>query len=117
MGNKLHRIILFIFLLVLSGDYTCAEEPDNSVKSQFRIAIFREQGFPSSGTPILLTSEWLHDNLSKNFSVTYLDISKLSDKRYLNLDNVDLLILPYGEAFPYKAFSQIKEYIFNGGGC
>ena len=27
-----------------------------------------------------------------------------------------MLILPYGEAFPYEAFKSLKDYIFSGGG-
>lgn len=110
------RFVLFIFLLFFLGNYAHAEEIDSSIKSQFKIAVFREQDFPSSGTPALLTPEWLYNKLSKNFSIAYLDASQLENKKYLNLDNFDLLILPYGEAFPYRAFMQIKEYLFEGGG-
>ena len=45
----------------------------------------------------------------------FLILTALSNK-YLNSDNFDLLILPYGEAFPYEAFPSIKEYLFEGGG-
>lgn len=113
---KLYGFILLIFFSVLLGSYAYAEEPLISAKSQFRIAIFKEEDFPAIGIPVSLTSEWLYNNLSKNFSLTYLDFNKLCDKKYFNLSTFDLLILPYGEAFPYKAFAQIKEYLFEGGG-
>nr|MBU1328932.1 cellulase family glycosylhydrolase [Candidatus Omnitrophota bacterium] len=113
---KAYKVFLFVFLFVLLKNYACAEEPANSIEDQFRIAIFKEQDFPSSGTPDLLTPEWLYDNLSKNFSVAYLNASQLSDRKYLNTENFDLFILPYGESFPYKVFQQIKEYLFEGGG-
>jgi len=116
MPFKSYKIIFFIFLSVLSGSYAHTEESLSSVKSQFKIAIFKEKDFLSLGSPVSLTSEWLYDSLSKKFSVTYLDSNKLGDKKYLNLKTFDLLILPYGEAFPYKAFPQIKEYLFEGGG-
>lgn len=113
---KLYGLILFIFLLLLLGSYAYTEGLFASTETQFKIAVFKEEGFPSVGTSISLTPEWLHSNLSANFSVTYLDFTKLSDKKHLNPDTFDLLILPYGEAFPYRAFQQIKEYLFEGGG-
>ena len=116
MPFKLYKIIFFIFLSVLSGSYAYTEEPVSSVKSQFKIAIFKEKDFPSIGSPVSLTPEWLYDGLSKKFFVAYLDFNKLGDKKYLNLKTFDLLILPYGEAFPHKAFPRIKEYLFEGGG-
>jgi hypothetical protein len=101
---KLYKLILSISLLFLLGNCAYLEAQVSSTERQFKIAIFKEQDFPSSGTPILLTPEWLYNNLSGNFFVTYLDFSKLNDKKYLNLDNFDLLIMPYGETFPYSAF-------------
>jgi len=106
----------FITLVVLSKNYLYAEEYVISPRSQFRIAIFKEDGFPAIGTPHLLTPGWLYKFLSRYFSVVYLDSSKLSDRKYLSLNNFDLLILPYGESFPYEAFPSIKEYLFEGGG-
>jgi len=85
-------------------------------ENQFKIAIFKDKGFPSIGTPLALTPEWLHKNISRDFSITYLDSDELSSKERLNTAAFDLLIMPYGEAFPYKAFQNIKEYIFEGGG-
>lgn len=102
--------------MVLLGVDVYAVNPDSPTYNQFRIAIFKEEGFPAIGTPVFLTPEWLYNNLSKNFSITYLDSDKLSDKKYFNSDKFNLLILPYGEAFPYKAFSSMKEYLFEGGG-
>ncbi len=114
---ELRRIglISVIFFLFLSGTILYAANPDYSV-SRYRVAIFKEEGFPAIGTPASLTAEWLYDNLSKNFSVTYLDFSKLCDKSHLNIHNFDLLILPYGESFPYQAFPYMREYLFAGGG-
>ncbi|MBU1088046.1 MAG: hypothetical protein KKD05_11100 [Candidatus Omnitrophica bacterium] len=84
--------------------------------NKFKIAIFKEEGFPAVCVPGLLTPQWLYENISKEFLVSYLDTQELSDKNYLNTEKVDLLILPYGEAFPQEAFKSIKNYIYQGGG-
>jgi hypothetical protein len=101
---------------LLSGIHAYTEKPAFPVKNKFRIAIFKEENFPYLGAPASLTAEWLYNHLSKNFSLTYLDSAKLGDKKYLNPDNFNLLIMPYGETFPYEAFRQIKNYLFIGGG-
>ena len=111
-----HGIFFFVILVVLPKNWLYAEEWLVSPHGQFRIAIFKEDGFPAIGTPRLLTPEWLYNLLSRYFSVVYLDFPKLSDRKYLNSNNFELLILPYGESFPYEAFPCIKEYLFEGGG-
>lgn len=119
-GYKQYWVILFIFLFIAllrsCESSLAAEEPSIPFASQFKIAIFKEEGFPAVGAPALLSPEWLYNCLSGNFSVSYLDSNKLSDKRYFNSGIFDLLILPYGETFPYRAFENIKEYLFEGGG-
>lgn len=108
--------IILAILLFFPKAYAYPQEIDTSSRKQFRIAIFSEKSFPSVGAPSRLTPEWLYEILSGKFSVEYLDSTKLADKKYLNPDKFDLLILPYGEAFPYAAFPQIKEFLMNGGG-
>jgi hypothetical protein len=95
---------------------------DNKLNSQylkntsFNIAIFKEKEFPAEGVPASLTPDFFFKNLSARFSVIYLDADQLSNEQYLDARKLDLLILPYGEIFPYRAFKQIKRYIFEGGG-
>lgn len=113
---KLCWLNFFIFILILSGGYVYSEEQIDSREAQFRIAMFKEKDFPSIGTPVSITPEWLYNNLSADFSVTYLDSDDLGNGECLNTDTFDLLVMPYGEVFPYKAFQNIKEYIFGGGG-
>ena len=110
------KLSVFIFLSLLLIGPARAEKINTDTKNRFRIAIFREEKFLPLGITDSLSPKWLFDNLSKDFSVLYLDSTKLSDKKYLNPENFDLLILPYGEAFPYEAFQNIKEYLFEGGG-
>lgn len=113
---KLYKLILFIFLSFVLGNCAYLEAQVSSTERQFKIAIFREESFPSIECPSSYMPEWLHSNLSEKFPVTYLDSVELSDRKCLNLDNFDLLIMPYGEAFPYNAFQNIKQYLFEGGG-
>ena len=109
-------LFFFIFLVVYLKNILFVGNAAVLNGKQFKVAIFKENDFPAIGMPTLLTSEWLYNCLSKYYSVTYLGFSELRDRGCLNLDNFDLLVLPYGEAFPYKAFSSIKEYLFEGGG-
>jgi hypothetical protein len=115
-----YRVFLIFVLAFLLKDYEnslCAEEVALiHPRREFEIAIFKEEGFPAIATPRLLTPEWLYNTLGKDFSITYLNSSQLKNNKYFNPDNFDLLILPYGEAFPYEEFSSIKEYLFKGGG-
>jgi hypothetical protein len=106
----------FIVLCCLPGHHAYAQEVPRSAEKQFKIALFKESGFPAAGVPASLTPEWLYACLSGRFSVTYVDAAQLSDRGYLRVDNFDLLLLPYGESFPYQAFDSIKAYLFQGGG-
>jgi len=111
------RLFLVLFIILLRYQYTFAEEKIScSLNPNFKIAIFKENYFPKSGVPEHLSPEWLYEELSNIYSVTYLDLTKLSDRKILNINNFDLLILPYGESFPYEAFSILKDFIFAGGG-
>jgi Glycosyl hydrolases family 2 len=82
----------------------------------FIIAVFKEEGFPSEGTPKKLTPQWIYNALKDSYRVRYIDSVDLSQSNLLNPRDIDLLILPYGETFPYQAFPAIKSYIMNGGG-
>ncbi|MHB8154989.1 MAG: cellulase family glycosylhydrolase, partial [Candidatus Omnitrophota bacterium] len=84
--------------------------------ASFNIAIFKEKDFPAEGASASLTPDFFFENLSERFSVIYFDAAQLSDEKYLDSHKIDLLILPYGETFPDQAFTQIKKYIFAGGG-
>jgi hypothetical protein len=90
--------------------------PSIPSRKKFAIAIFREEGFPSEGTPDLLNPEWLYKCLLGRFSVEYVDTEDISDVKRFNAKKYNLLILPYGEAFVYETFPYIKDYLFSGGG-
>jgi len=114
--STLYSLFLFSAVIFLFNHGVYAQEFYVPSGNKFKIAIFKENGFPNSGIPVLLTPEWLYNSLNKRFPVTYLDFFQLTDRKYLNSGNFDLLILPYGEVFPYDAFASIKEYLSEGGG-
>jgi hypothetical protein len=117
--RRFHKALAFlisIFLLLTPFESIFAVELPVVKEKHFKVAIFKEEAFPALGSNNLMPPNWLYDFLVKDFSVIYLNSSQLSDKKCLNLDTVDLLILPYGEAFPFQAFPVIKEYLLAGGG-
>lgn len=113
---KKHRsmgisLIFFVCCVHYSAiDAFCAKEND-----PFTIAIFKEKDFPSIGTPEGLTPEWIGGHL-KDYNIIYLNEGELKDTRSLNIDRIDLLILPYGEAVPGEGVPAIVEFIKDGGG-
>lgn len=122
--NSFSYIFCLVSLFIITADGFAEKNIKNSKQNNsfrsnsasFNIAIFKEKDFPFQGVPFFLSPEWIFQNLSINFPVKYLDYSQISNENYFNSGNFDLLILPYGETFPYQAFPQIKRYIFEGGG-
>lgn len=73
-----------------------------------RIALFRANGFPTVDAPVI-AQQTLDDALSG------LDVETLGDLRHLKRDTHDLLVLPYGSAFPLDAWPQIRDFVRRGG--
>jgi len=109
-------MLALVISCCLPGHGAYAQEASRPAERQCRIALFKENGFPAVGLPPGVTPEWLYACLSERFSVTYIDAAQLSDRTYLRPGNFELLVLPYGESFPYQAFDAIKAYLFQGGG-
>ncbi len=87
------------------------------MENKYHIVILKEENFPNIGLPQGFSPEWLGQNLpAQEYHISYFNMRQLLDRSFLNVDEVDLLILPYGEAFPLEAFSPIKDYIEKGGG-
>ncbi len=116
-GRRLiFNLVLFFYLFSLFAGSAYTKDLGISGRDGFRIAIFKEDGFPAAALPEQIKAEWIYGLLAKSFSVTYLDSSELNNRKLFNSDNFDLLILAYGEAFPQGAFDSIAEYLFRGGG-
>ena len=48
-------------------------------------------------------------------TVTLIDAEDLADRSVFNYSQCDLLVLPYGERFPFDALVNYKEYVHDGG--
>src|SRR3989338_6419526 len=103
--------VIVIFLIFLSSDLF-ADQRSHS----FKIAVFREENFPYIGTPEGFSSDWIGKNLEKDYDVIYLNTEKLKIHSLFNVDEIDLLILPYGEAVPEDALPFVVEFVRDGGG-
>ncbi|MCX8010686.1 MAG: cellulase family glycosylhydrolase, partial [Ignavibacteria bacterium] len=81
--------------------------------TQKKIAVFYHNEFPSIDCPAISESK-LRKTLA-NFSYEILtDIDSIKNK--LTIDNFQLLILPFGSAFPTDAWETIYQFISSGGG-
>ncbi len=78
-----------------------------------RAALFRAAGFPTVDAPVL--EEATLDRALAGLPVeTMASAAALTDG--LRLDRVDVLILPYGSAFPVDAWPAIRAFLRGGGG-
>lgn len=73
-----------------------------------RIAVFRANGFPTVDAPVIPQAT-LNDALGGLPSDTLDSLEKLSSQEH------DLLILPYGSAFPVDVWPSIRGYLQGGG--
>jgi len=109
---KYLSILVFLFFTLLSG-----QEVRGELKNNYHIVIFKEEGFPATDLPKGLSPEWLKKNLqAEGYGVSYFDTSQLLNNSLFNSNEVDLLILPYGETFPIAGFNAIRDYLEGGGG-
>src|SRR5688500_1868937 len=75
-----------------------------------RVAVFWERAFPSV-RGFNLTRELLQQALA-DFNSTFLTSSDLAQ---LNSSTFDLLVTPFGEAFPKSAWRYLLAYLREGG--
>ncbi len=109
---KYLSVFVCLFFTLLSG-----QEVRGELKNNYHIVIFKEEGFPATDLPKGLSAEWLKENLqAEGYGVSYFDTSQLLNNSLFNSNEVDLLVLPYGETFPIAAFNAIKDYLEGGGG-
>ena len=109
-------IIIFLVFLGLELSWYASDLFADEKSRSFKIAVFREENFPYIGTPEGFSSDWIGKNLEEDYGVVYLDTEKLKIPSLFNADEVDLLILPYGEAVPEDALPFIVEFVKDGGG-
>ena len=78
-----------------------------------KIICFLSKNFPTVDAPVIDTS--LLKNSLAGFPVKYCDNLE-SLKNNLNADSKDILLLPYGSAFPVDAWPAIYKFLSSGGG-
>jgi hypothetical protein len=83
---------------------TQAEAPARSL----RVAVFFESGFPA--VDIAPIERGALENAVRGCEVSYLGEAELA-----GLHGIDLLITPYGSAFPQAAWKHIHDYLLRGG--
>ena len=113
------RRTIFLLCFVCFMACNCAQvfaQESLGQRSEFNIAVFRQPDFPVCGVPEEINAAWIYNSLREKFLVTYIDFENLCNPDYLIPDKIDLLILPYGENFPFKAFYAIRKYLEQGGG-
>ncbi len=94
-----HHFILVFLLLFLR------------LPAQGKVLVFQEPGFPAVENQVI-PQKALTDALSA-WSPAMIGISGLQELRAL--DGVDLLVLPYGSAFPADCWKNIHAYLEKGG--
>ncbi len=98
------------FLCLFCGNLAASPKTE---RTGFSIAIFNQEQFPAEGVPRDLTPEWFYETLKDRFPVAFVNASGLAG---VSIEKFDLLILPYGENFPFSAVEGLKKYVASGGG-
>ena len=57
----------------------------------------------------------LADLLRASYEVVFLKAEDLADAERFSRPSCDLLVLPYGESFPFRAVGALREYLSQGG--
>jgi hypothetical protein len=85
------------------------------------ISILRIPGFPSADLPEGLTPEWIGEALAPACSVRYISLAALKAGLVPGKSDLgpgggtDLLILPYGNAFPVEGLDGLRRFVGWGG--
>ncbi len=103
--------------IFLAGCHFSRQEAEKvSAVRDIRIAIFKEEGFPSQAIPPSLSPQYLYGLFDKHCLVEYVNFARLVDEKYFNTERFDFFLLPYGETFPLEGFDAICRYLYAGGG-
>jgi hypothetical protein len=104
--SALTLLCLTLTALVLPSDLLAAVNPPRAV-------LFRTPGFPTVDAPAI-DDATLATALS-GLPVETVDSASALATRLMRADD-DVLILPYGSAFPLEAWPQIRDFVKQGGG-
>ncbi|HWK10483.1 MAG TPA: hypothetical protein VNR64_10555, partial [Vicinamibacterales bacterium] len=90
-----------------------AAQTSQPAATAHRVAVFAAAGFPTVDAPVI-APETLTDALGGLPSITYDSPGALATG--LRRDTADVLVLPYGSAFPVDAWPAIRAFVSAGGG-
>ena len=81
-----------------------------------RVAVFSEPGFPANNVSALISpKEVAADLQAAGISADLLGVSALSDPAKFNAKAYAAVVLPYGNAYPQAAFSNLQAFHKAGG--
>ncbi len=108
-GSLTVSALLVATALLPLAAVTAAAEPARAA----RVAVFRAPGFPTADAPEIADST-LATALA-GLPADTLD-SPAAVAQHLKRADHDVLVLPYGSAFPLEAWPAIRDFVKNGGG-
>jgi hypothetical protein len=92
---------------------TCATDAAAQAAAGKRVAVFRASGFPTVDAPVI-AADTLDQALPGSSATAYGTAQALADA--LRAGRADVLVLPYGSAFPVEAWPAIRAFVEGGGG-
>src|SRR5262245_11182319 len=99
---------------IAASDSRAPERPDlRDLTRPPRLAVFRAAGFPTADAPTV--SDATLAEATSGMPVTTFDSAEALSEG-LQLRRVDVLLLPYGSAFPLEAWPAIRGFVRSGGG-
>jgi hypothetical protein len=113
----MHYQNLYVAILVLCSCLTGFPQTTNGTwKNIGAVAVFVQNGFSSyGGTPALPPSKMVDLLEQHGFRTETLSAAELADPAILNVKRVTVLVMPYGNAFPKSAFTNLRAFHARGG--
>jgi hypothetical protein len=105
------RVLFGLLALLLTIPQPVLATDDTS-----KVAVFVENGFPSSGgTPALPPLKMVEVIKRHGLEAQALSATELSDPGILNTEHFKVLVMPYGNAFPKPAIANLQKFHREGG--
>ena len=114
--QKIIHVLLFALLLSVSYAVAEAGVPTQVEAKTPRVAVFFEPGFPYYGVNSATSPKEIVQRLRESgVRADLLSESELSDTAHFNAQEFAALVLPYGNAYPGKAFAALRAFHQAGG--
>ena len=103
-------------LLTLTGGSAPSARAQIAAKTPVRVAVFAEKTFPTYGFDASVTPQQIARDLrATGLGVELLEADALSQQDRFDAKRYAALILPYGNAYPYEAFANLRRFHQAGG--